>query len=114
MSISSRMHAMLEEYEDDDAGDDYLDPAIAKAAKRIAQKTASNDHTGAMVELAKTLKPWAGKWLKVLEALKALHDAWGELPPGADEIRQAAAKELWSIATNHLTPREVAVLKQSF
>jgi len=64
---------------------------LNESAAKIAELTAGNNHTGALVEVAK----YIGKrdnlntmpMIKALKAVSDLHSYFGDMPPHLDELR---------------------------
>jgi hypothetical protein len=63
-------------------------PIVAK----IAKLTDRNDHTGSVLELAKFLND--KKAVKVLQAVKQIHDAEGSMPSEVSKYRSSILKDL--------------------
>lgn len=78
-----------------------LDAVVAAVAKA----TDENQHNEALIIWAKFLK--AEKWVKILQAAEALLMAWGSLPPGGDQIRSDASKELADFTERMYGPEAV-------
>jgi len=74
------------------------DAKLEKAIKDIQKKTDANDHTEAVLVLAKFLKD--NKSVKLLDAINDIHQIEGNMPPQLAQYRNEITTKLLELAKN--------------
>lgn len=81
-------------------------------AKKIRSLTDSNNHTLALLELAKFLNH--KKYITIFNSIEAIHDAEGHMPMEIAKYRSELGKELREIAKKKMDKESFAKLQASF
>jgi hypothetical protein len=81
-------------------------------AKKIRSLTDSNNHTLALLELAKFLNQ--KKYITIFNSIEAIHDAEGHMPMEIVKYRSLLGKELWDIAEKKMDKSSFAKIANAF
>jgi hypothetical protein len=92
----------------------HANPEVFAISKKIAKLTDKNDHTTAVIELAKFLKDT--KSIKKLEAIEVIHKVEGSIPLEISKYRDNILKGLFKKIMNDdsYSLTDIANLKGAF
>ena len=85
---------------------------IKKACEKMAQQTDDNDHTGALITLARLAE--LNEFEKVFKGIKVLHNIEGSMPSELSAYRRRKAAEMWNLMDCIFSGNDLQMIKESF
>lgn len=110
--VSKSLDWMEENYLEEAQEINMFGNDIYKLMDDIADLTDINDHNGSVMALAQFLK--AGKSIKIMKAIKELHNIYGSMPSQLIELRSFELKELLKQVAQKYGEEMVVKVKEQF